>query len=278
MKVDRHSTAFLASLALITLACDAAADFLSRPEASRAPSATAAETDTASTVEATQAAEVTPRRLEFTPTPTSFTVGPDDPRAQIDLAHPDHVDYFDNPDAWFDYDTPGRAMYLVQDGRLQAKDYEPEEIFTWWSTTDRASGNLYTEITATNGDCIGKDSVGLAMRVDRDSAAGGYSLELSCDGSWRFRLHQIGGDQVELVDWTPSEAIAQGPGASNRIGIWGYQARFILFVNDEEVGQYWDMNYRHSYGTFAAYVRASQTYDLTATFDNFAFWNIDFLP
>jgi hypothetical protein len=42
--------------------------------------------------------------------------------------------------------------------------------------------------------------------------------------------------------------------------------------------RFWDTDYRHSYGTFAAYVRASQTFDLTATFDDFAYWNIDYLP
>jgi hypothetical protein len=29
-------------------------------------------------------------------------------------------------------------------------------------------------------------------------------------------------------------------------------------------------------GYFAVYVRASQTYDLTATFDDFAFWHIPY--
>jgi hypothetical protein len=270
--------AVLAALALTALACQSVANFFSRPE-----SAAPAPTDAVGFVAATNPpsageATPTPRRLELPPTPTPFTVGEDDPRAQLDLGHPDHNDSFDNPVTWFDFDTPGRAAYVVEDGQLLGKDYEPDEIYAWWSYTDTSSGNLYTEISATNGDCIGKDSVGLAMRVDRDTAAGGYSLEVSCDGAWRFRLHQIGGDQVEFVDWTPSEAVAQGPGATNRLGIWGYQARFTLFVNGVEVGQYWDTHYRHSYGTFAAYVRASQTYDLTATFDDFAYWNINFVP
>jgi len=245
-----------------------------------APQAQATATEAMAQAEATEVAPTQegPRRLELPPTPTPPQVAADDPRAKLDLAHPDHVDYFDNPDAWFDYDTAGRAAYWVADGKLFGIDYEPEEIYTWWTYTDTASGNVYAEVSATNGDCVGRDSLGMAIRVDRDTAAGGYSLEVSCDGAYRFRLHQVGGDQVEFIDWTPSPAIHTGPGATNRLGVWGYQARFRLFINGQPVGEYWDTNYKHSYGTFALYTRASQTYDLTGTFDDFAYWNIDFIP
>jgi hypothetical protein len=245
-----------------------------------APEAQATATRAMAETEATQAAPTDegPRRLVLPPTPTPLTVDETDPRAILDLAHPDHVDYFDNPDAWFDYDTPGRAAYWVADGKLWGIDYEPEEIYTWWSSTDTASGNVYTEVSATNGDCIGRDSLGMVIRVDRDANAGGYSIEVSCDGAYRFRLHQVGGDQVDFIDWTESDAIHTGPGATNRLGLWGYEARFHLFINGQEVAEYWDTSYRHTYGTFALYTRASQTYDLPGTFDDFAYWNIEVVP
>jgi hypothetical protein len=105
-------------------------------------------------------------------------------------------------------------------------DYEPDEIYVWETYTDTASGNVYAEVSATNGDCIDHDSLGMVIRVDRSAAAGGYSIEVSCDGAWRFRLHQIGADQIDLVEWTKSDAIHTGPSAVNRLGLWGYQARF----------------------------------------------------
>jgi hypothetical protein len=245
-----------------------------------APEARAMATEAQAAVQATLSAptEEGPRRLQLPVTPTPPRVAEDDARAILDLAHPDHVDYFDNPDAWFDYDTPGRAAYWVSDGKMSGIDYEPEEIYTWWSYTDTSSGNVYAEVSSTNGDCLGRDSVGMAIRVDRDTAAGGYSLEVSCDGAYRFRLHQIGGDQVEFIEWTESDAIHPGPGATNRLGLWGYQARFRLYVNDQQVAEFWDTNYRHTYGTFALYTRATRTYDLTGTFDDFAYWNIEFIP
>jgi hypothetical protein len=266
------------TVVLLLLSCTTVDRMLGR--GLTAPEAQASATQAMADLEATAAAptEQGPRRLELTATPTPPRVAEDDPRALLDLEHPDHVDYFDNPDAWFDYDTAGRAAYWVADGQLFGVDYEPEEIYTWWTNTDTASGNVYAEISATNGDCIGRDSLGLTIRVDREANAGGYSLEVSCDGAYRFRLHQIGGDQVEFIDWTESDAIHTGSGAVNRLGLWGYQARFRLFINDEQVAEFWDTNYHHSFGTFALYTRASQTYDLTGTFDDFAYWNIEFIP
>lgn len=219
-----------------------------------------------------------PKRLELAPTPTPPVVSADDPRAVLDLAHPDHVDYFDNPDAWFDYDNSERAAYKVEGGVLVGKDYVPEEKTTWWSYTDVSSGNLYAEVSATNGDCIARDSMGMAVRVDNATAAGGYSLEVSCDGAYRFRRHSKNGSPTDYIDWTASDAVNTGPGATNRLGIWGYQGRFRLFINGQEVGEYWDTDYLFTFGTFALFTRASQTYELTGTFDDFAYWNIKFIP
>jgi hypothetical protein len=253
---SRSNQPLTASMALAT--ASAAAQATSNPEA-------------ASTGEG-------PRRLEVEPTTTPFTVSAEDIRSNLDLAHPSRSDGFDEPRTWYDYDTPGRAAYWVADGKLFGLDYEPEEVYVWETYTDTASGNVYAEVSATNGDCTGRDSMGMVIRVDRQAAAGGYSLEVSCDGAWRFRLHQIGGDQVDFIEWTDSDAIHAGPGATNRLGLWGYQARFRLYINGEEVGEYWDTHYRHSYGTFGLYTRASQTYDLIGSFDDFAYWNIDYLP
>jgi hypothetical protein len=263
---------------LAVLSCTVADRFLGRGLTVSQAQATATEAMAAADATALAPTEEGPRRLELTATPTAPRVPEDDPRSILDLEHPDHVDYFDNPDAWFDYDTSGRAAYWVADGKLFGVDYEPDEIYTWWTNTDTASGNVYAEVSATNGDCTGRDSLGIVIRVDRDASAGGYSLEVSCDGAYRFRLHQIGGDQVEFIEWTESDAVHTGPGATNRLGLWGYQARFRLYVNGQEVAQYWDTEYHHSYGTFTLYTRASQTYDLTGTFDDFAYWNIEFIP
>jgi len=179
---------------------------------------------------------------------------------------------------WTQFDIEGSGAYQVENGELIGVDYLPEEKFTYWSILNRQSGNVYAEVSASNGDCILKDSVGLVIRIDEETGASGYGFEVSCDGNWRVRLHQDSKSPRVVKDWTPSAAILTGAGATNRLGIMGYRDRFYLFVNDQPVGSVTDPQYSRSFGQFALYVRASQTYDLGATFDDFSYWNIRFVP
>ncbi|MBN2554679.1 MAG: hypothetical protein JXA97_01965 [Anaerolineales bacterium] len=219
-----------------------------------------------------------PRRLEVQPTATPFSVlSEDDVRSILDLANPDHLDYFTNEDAWLDYDTEV-ATYRIEDGHLLGIDHEPEESYAYWSHNSMQSGNVYAEISATNGDCLGRDSVGLNVRIDPEISSSGYALEVSCDGAWRFRRHRPNKSPEELASWTPSDAIQTGAFSTNRLGIWAYQGRFVLFINGMQVADIFDADYPYTYGYFSAYVRSSMTYDLTATFDDFAFWHIPFIP
>ena len=288
MRSNQRFLALLAVLIVTTLACTTVTSLFSNRGRTLAPQVTidAATiqfdkddpeapdtTDPERAVEATEA-----RRLELAPTPTELTLtSEDDPRSVLDLSQPSYVDYFDNPGTWWDYDTEGRASYQFVDGALVGTDYEPEERFTWWSYHERQSGNLYAEISATNGDCIAKDSVGFVIRVDPETAAGGYGVEVSCDGNWRF-LKFIQGKQAEILsDWAESDLINTGLGATNRLGLWAYANEFFVFLNGEQVDRILDRAYSYSFGTFAVYVRASQTFDLTASFDDFAFWHINYL-
>lgn len=214
-----------------------------------------------------------PRRLELPPTPTPLTLtDPHDPRAILDLSSPDHFDYFDDPDAWFDYANP-QATYRVEDGQLLAIDHQPGSPVIYWSFGSMQAGNTYAEVTATNGDCIEKDAVGFTIRLDPLATPTGYTLQVSCDGAWRFRLlRETRADT--LVDWTPSAAIHTGPFAVNRLGIWANERTFLIFINGTRVGDAIDERYTYIMGYFTLYVLASRTYDLTATFDDFAFWHI----
>jgi serine/threonine protein kinase len=212
------------------------------------------------------------------PTPTPLPTLAADPRTRLDLDKPDISDDFDQGTTWSTYDLADRSAYRVEDGMLVGTDYEPEERYTWWSMDWRQSGNLYAEVSATNGDCLGKDSVGLAIRVDPESGMGGYSFELSCDGHWRLRRHHRDSSPRVLVDWSEASAIHTGLGAVNRLGVLAYLDRFVLYVNDQQVGTVIDPQYTYSFGAFALYVRASLTYSLQASFDDFTAWHIRAVP
>jgi serine/threonine protein kinase len=210
--------------------------------------------------------------------PTGEPPPEEDARVKLDLNNPDYADPFDVTNGWTQYDVEGSGAYRVENGELIGVDYVPEEKFTYWTILNRQSGNVYAEVSATNGDCILKDSVGIVIRIDEETGASGYGFEVSCDGYWRVRLHRDSKNPRVVKDWTPSAAILTGAGATNRLGIMGYRDRFYLFVNDQPVGNITDPQYSRSFGQFALYVRASNTYDLSATFDDFSYWNIRYVP
>jgi serine/threonine-protein kinase len=211
------------------------------------------------------------------PTPTSFPTLARDPRTGLDRSQPNYEERFDPGSSWGTYDQSG-AAYNINQGVLSGIDYQPEERYTWWAIDTRQSGNLYAEVTTQNGDCMGRDSVGLSIRVDPASGRGGYSFEVSCDGAWRVRRHHLDGSPRDLVDWSPSEAIITGLGAINRLGLLGFGGRLVLFVNDRQVGTVTDEEYTYSFGTFALFVRASLTFDLQASFDDFEVWHLRTVP
>ena len=210
--------------------------------------------------------------------PTLPAFPEEDIRSGLDLSNPDYFDPFDDPAGWYLYDIEGNAAYRIEGGNLIGTDYEPEEKFTLWSWLGRQSGNVYAEVSVTNGDCIDRDSVGMAVRVDEESAMGGYGLEVACDGFWRLRLHHESKSPRDLAEWSHSEVINTGLGAMNRLGLMAFQGNFVVFINDQLVGTMTHTDYNRTFGNFALYVRASQTYGLTATFDDFAFWHVRNIP
>ncbi|MEJ2011561.1 MAG: hypothetical protein P8X64_04970 [Anaerolineales bacterium] len=240
----------------------------------------------APTEEAAAAPEANPtsgvQRLAIDPTPTPFMVSSDDPRTILNLGNPDYTDFFNDPKTWYVYGTDksnGQAEYRIEGGQLIGTDFDAEDTSLYWSYTSAQSGRVYAEISATNGDCAARDAVGLVVRVQADVTPSGYALEVACDGSYRFiRFRAAGRPTSTLIDWTPSGAIQQGQGATNRLGIWGYDGNFYLFVNNTQIDHFFDNGMPYSYGFFAAYVRAQVSYPLSASFDDFAFWHLPFIP
>jgi len=272
---------FMLTMALLlvgSLACSTAGRLLgSEDETGTAPGAAEVAGDVPTLEPGVEPTAADVQRLELPPTPTAFHVTEeDDPRAILDLGDPDYNDYFDVPELWWDFDTPGRAAYGVADGRLWGLDYEPEKLYSWWSYTDKQADLAYAEVSATNGDCVGKDAVGFVIHSDPQKAAGGYALEVSCDGAWRVLKHRIGEGPRELVEWTVSDAIRTGKDATNRLGIWYHFGTMYFFLNGVMVGEAYNSHADFPGGTFALYVKASQTYNLKAWFDDLAFWELPF--
>ncbi len=266
----------LASLAAFALACSTVSGLFGGEEQAPAePSDSLQASPQAGEAEPTQGVQ----RLERPPTPTPFEVtSSDDPRSLLDLSNPDHYDFFDDPTTWFRYDDPDYASYAIADGQMTGIDYVAGDRPIYWSYTSFPSGNVYAEVSATLGDCFGRDAVGFVIRVQPEQTPSGYAMEVSCDGAWRLRRLRQDQTPFEMVDWTSDERIQTGPDGTNRLGIWGYRGEFVLFLNGEQVGAALDSGYTYSLGYFAVYVQSQEAYPLTATFDDFSYWNIPYQP
>jgi len=203
-----------------------------------------------------------------TPVPS---LPPDDPRSGIDLALPDYRDDFSNNLTWVGPDFAG-ASNRIQGGRLLAIDHYPDE-FIWWSTTvpDADGANLYAEVTAEVGDCAGRDSYGMAIRVSGPAFNNGYSAEFSCDGAYRIRRFTAGFVET-LLEWTADPAIAAGPDAVNRMGILARAGNLYVVANGTVIGHLSGAIY--DVGTFGLFASAVETTDLTVYFDDFALWRL----
>jgi len=237
---------------------------LADPSSTAPPSATNITTPTAiSTLTPTPGLTITP-----TPPPLS----PDDPRYGLNLAAPHYWDDFSSNLTWVGPNFDG-AMNVWEDGRLRATDFLADK-FLWWSTTipDVDAGDLYVEVTAEVGECSGKDAIGLAVRVDPDHRNSGYTLEFSCDGSYRIRKLVAGTIQT-LLEWTSSDSILSGSDTTNVLGFLARGTTLTVFANGEVLSSIEASAFFK--GNFGLFTDAASTPGLTVYFDDFKLWYIN---
>ncbi len=249
-----------ATMAAATLAAETALPAIRTPP----PSASAIVTPSAVSSE-------TPPPSEG-PSATIPELAPDDPRHGLNLASPDYRDDFSSQTTWSGPNFAG-AVNMWDDGRHSATDNFADQ-YIWWSTTkdELDTGNLYAEITVEMGDCSGKDGYGFSVRVSGENRNSGYSLEFSCDGSYRIRK-LIVGSIVTLIDWTSSESIQRGPDSVNRMGFLADGKQLYVIANGEVLDQVEDQDLTS--GNFGLYANAANTPGLTVYFDDFSLWYLE---
>lgn len=203
------------------------------------------------------------------PTPTPPALPEGDPRQGINLAVPDLTDDFSVRYGWFEYNDANAATISWERGQLSATDHGADG-FLWWSTSGQTADDLFAEITATAGECQAKDAYGLAVRIGGISYDRGYTLEFSCDGHYRMRRFISGQSPELLLDWTPSQAINQGPGAINRLGFFAEADLLVGFANGQALTEVHDSAY--VFGNFGLFAEARDSDNFTAVFQDFALW------
>jgi len=239
------------------------------------PVIVATSTHTAPASTPTEATSVTPTESPTetpagSPTPSPVPLSPDDPRAGLNLSAPDVQDDF-NQALWYVGSDEATASFAYADGRFQVTD-NLADGFLWWSTTARAAGDLYLEVTAQVGACSAKDAYGFGIRVGGQNFDQGYTLEVSCDGAFRVRRFVSEEPPVLLLNWTPAAALVSGSAATNRIGLLARGERIYAFANGELLAAQAIEDDSYSSGALSLFASAAQTPGLTVYFDDLALW------
>jgi hypothetical protein len=188
----------------------------------------------------------------------------------LNLSAPDIRDDFSQP-LWYIYSDPATANFAYENNRFSATD-NLADGFLPWSTTAREAADLYVEVTAEVGSCSGKDGYGLGIRVGGQNFDQGYTLEISCDGSYRLRRFVSEELPVILLNWTPAAALVSGPQATNRIGLLAQGDQIHAFANGELLSTQAIEDDSYSSGILSLFASAAQTPGLNVHFDDLALW------
>jgi hypothetical protein len=238
-----------------------------QPSATTAPE-TATPAEDTPTPESSPTATVT-ETATATATPTA---GPDDPRSELDLANPDYRDDFSTPGRWYN-GFEDATVSLNFEGEAFAAIDKLTDFIIFYSASVRTEVNFYAEIDATIGACSGRDAGGMAVRVSGANYDQSYVFEIACNGEYRLRKFIEFSTLPEvLLNWTYTDAINQGPNATNRIGIFADGDEIYLYVNGTLLTEDPIEDNDYPEGRFGIFASAVETPFLKVLFDNFALW------
>lgn len=209
-----------------------------------------------------ETAEPTPTN---TPTlaPTATTSGTD-PAAS--LGDPDWVDDMSNGDNW----PTGTSQYTTiafEDGYLKLT---AETELDGWRLSWPYLTDFYLEASMQTPECEGSDHYGLMFRVPAKADANkGYLFGVTCDG--RYSLRRWDGQTMYFpINWTASNAIAEGANAVNKLGVMARDSELSLYINGQKVDEITDNAYLE--GSFGIFVGKDTTEDFTVWVDQVRYW------
>lgn len=160
-----------------------------------------------------------------------------------------------------------------------------------WYWTHEEGGDFYAETVMINGDeCVQWDRGGMLFRGDVVSDTA-YFFGVTCDGNYFIAdSSNYYGDAVCYIwdggsNWdctypkmTPSEYIAVGPGAVNRIGIMAQGGEYSFYINGNYVDGFSEWAYLGFVdiprGPFALFLGTHQRDKSRVHFEEFNVWSL----
>jgi hypothetical protein len=221
------------------------------------------------TVEPTDAPTDTPE-----PTPTETPTNTPEPTLpqgidELNLGPADRTYNFDSKGAFYTYSGSESAVE-VKDGTLQFTMFDALP-YTIWSFSALELEDFYFEISVRMpGDCVGKDRGGIIFGTPLEETGEGINYQISCDGMYRLFIYD-GNETINLVPWTGSSELDDGPGKTNKIGVIHRGEKITLYINGELVTQLSDDTYVGE-GRIGINMGADNHDNVTIFFDDAAYW------
>jgi len=200
-----------------------------------------------------------------TPMPSPTTTPADSDPAR-NLGDPDWVDNMDNGDNW----PTGLDKYTAikfENGFLKLTAGTDVD---GWRVTLPVIADFYLETTLQTPQCEGNDHFGLMFRVPVESQAGkGYLFSITCDGRYSLRRWD-GSVMYALIGLTAHDAINQGAGVVNKLGVMANGSNLALYINGQKVNEISDSY--HLIGKFGIFVGGINVNNLTVWVDQIRYW------
>jgi hypothetical protein len=152
--------------------------------------------------------------------------------------------------------------------------------------TGHTFGNAAYSVTATESGAVpdgADDGIGLAFHVSADESEY-VTFDVKYDGGWELWHYSPRlSDGIELLDDGTSDAVHQGPEATNTLMIVTYDHSALLFINGHFIEQYQPQDYNHidlsQTGSVGVFLNSAA---MTGVFTNFVvspappadFWDV----
>jgi hypothetical protein len=163
--------------------------------------------------------------------------------------------------------------------------------WTWFFGDVSLPSAFYADVVVTNGDqCVDRDSAGMLVR-GLQSADFGFLFGVTCKGGYYIGVSSGPGasgpvcmflgssfssgadlDCSGLPMHNMSDYVQAGPGAVNRIGVWGNGTHYEMYVNGHRVGSLQDNITTWMSGYPALFLGAGQRDNSAVSFDDFSLW------
>jgi hypothetical protein len=197
-----------------------------------------------------------------TPTITPNPTGSPTPDLSPGLGSEFFRDDFSADLGWIPAELAAGGVSLNNE-RLSLSVRQANSLYMAISPADPIT-NAYLEVEVQPELCSENDEFGMAFRLSEDFEH--YRFTLTCQGEARV-VGVVEGVERVIVPNTPSTSIYPGLFLSNRLSLIMENDQFRFFINGEEV--FADRDLSLSTGRVGLVVRARQSGQTTASFDNF---------